>query len=146
MTCSKYENSYLNYMIYFTPASLCSIWKKWVVVALIECYGSIKYTAILRSNKKKIVKIIFHQLQGYLITYFKYFPFIFTLAKFDIYPCDVTSSCVTNLHTNLPYLGLVKTMVAKIIVGTRFLFFNPLMHAGLFKYAWPFCYHQALTG
>ena len=55
----------------------------------IECYGLIKYTAILRSNKKKIVKTIFHQLQGYLVIYFKYFPFIFTLAKFEICALEI---------------------------------------------------------
>ena len=44
-----------------------------------------KYTALLRSNKGKIVMTIFHRLQGYLVTYIKYFLFLFTLVKFGIY-------------------------------------------------------------
>ena len=75
---------------------------------------------------------IFHQLQGYLVTflkynpliftYFKYFPSTFALAKFDVMlnPFDVTS--ITNLHTNLAYLGLAKIIVA--LDGTRSLFFK----------------------
>ena len=74
-------------------------------LALIECYGLIKYTAILRSNKK-YTRIFIYIFRICLL--FKYF----TSAKFYIYPCDVTSSCVTNLHTNLPYLGLAKIIVA----------------------------------
>ena len=55
----------------------------------------------------------FHQLQEYLVIYFKYFPFLFTLAKSDIYHCDVTDSCITNFHTNLAYSGLAKIIVAQ---------------------------------
>ena len=33
---------------------------------------------------------IFHRLQGSLVTYFNFLTFLFTLAKFDIYPCDDT--------------------------------------------------------
>ena len=72
--------------------------------------------------KEKIVMTIFHRLQRYLVTYFKYFLFTFTLAKFDIYPCDVTSSCITNLYTNLAYLRLAKIIVAQD--GNRSLFFK----------------------
>ena len=81
-----------------------------------------KYTALLRSNKGKIVTTIFHRLQGYLGTYIKYFLFLFTLVKFGIYPCDVTDSCITNLHTNLGYLGLAKITVTQD--ETWFLFFK----------------------
>ena len=65
---------------------------------------------------------IFHWLYGYLVTYFKYFSSIFTLAKFDIYPYDITSSCVRNRHTNIPYLGLAKITVSHD--GTRSLLFK----------------------
>ena len=65
---------------------------------------------------------IFHRLQGYLVTYIKYFLFLFTLVKFGIYPCDVTDSCITNLHTNLGHLGLAKITVTQD--GTWFLFFK----------------------
>ena len=63
---------------------------------------------------------IFIRLQGHLVTYFQSFPFIFTLAKLDIYPCNVTSNRITNLHTNLAYLGLAKIIFAQD--GTRSLF------------------------
>ena len=80
-----------------------------------------KYTATLCSNKKKDITI-FHLLQGYLVIYFNYFHFLFTLAKFDIYHWDLTSSCITNFHTNLAYLGLAKIIAAQD--GTRSLFFK----------------------
>ena len=64
----------------------------------------------------------FHRLQGYLVTYFTHFSFLFTLAKFDICHCDVTSSCITNFHTNLAYLGLAKIIAAQD--GIRSLFFK----------------------
>ena len=79
MTCSNQENSYLNYMIrYFTPVRLCSIWKKpelWL--ALIEFYGLIKYTAILRSNKKNC--------QDNFSSITRIFNYIFQILPFYIY-------------------------------------------------------------
>ena len=66
--------------------------------------------------------IIFHRLQGSLVTYFLVATlvttFLFTLVKFDIYPWDVTNSCVTNRHTNLAYLGLTITIVAQDGTGS----------------------------
>ena len=48
---------------------------------------------------------IFHCLQGSLVTYIIFFTFLFTLAKFDIYPCNFTNSYFTKRHKNLAYLG-----------------------------------------
>ena len=56
---------------------------------------------------------IFHRLQGSLVPYFNFFAFLFTLAKFDIYHCDVTNSYITNCHTNLAYMRLAKIIIAQ---------------------------------
>ena len=79
-----------------------------------------KYTLLLHSNKRKIVVTIFYRLQGSLAIYFNFFTFLFTLVKLDIH--DVTNSYITNCHTNLAYMGLVKIIVAQN--GTGSLFFK----------------------
>ena len=114
------KSSFLNYMIcYFTFVSLICFSKKppgfWL--AFIKCYGLLN-TALLHSDKRKIV----HQLQGSLAIYFNFFSFLFTLAKLDIYPYDVTNSYITNCHTSLAYMGLAKIIVAQD--GTGSLFFK----------------------
>ena len=53
--------------------------------------------------------------------HFKCFTFLFTTAKFDVYPCDATSSCITNLHAHLVCLELAKILVAQD--GRKPLFF-----------------------
>ena len=65
-----------------------------------------KYNALLHSDKRNIAMTIFHGLQGSLVTYFNFFTFLFTLAKFDIYPSDVTNSYISNRHTNLAFLSM----------------------------------------
>ena len=57
-------------------------------VALVEWYGSINTMEYFAQMKKK--KKMSRQC------HVRYFPFLVTLAKFDIYHCDVTSSCITN--------------------------------------------------
>ena len=48
---------------------------------------------------------------------FSYIFFVFLfyffgyLAKFDIYPCEVTNSCITKCNTSLVYMGLAKIIV-----------------------------------
>ena len=66
--------------------------------------------------------IIFHRLQGSLVTYFHFLTFLFTLSKFDIYPCGATNSYIRNGHVNLAYMGLANIIVAQD--GTRSLFFK----------------------
>ena len=63
---------------------------------------------------------IFYRLQGSLAIYFNFFTFLFTLVKLDIH--DVSNSYITNSHTNLAYMGLVKIIVAQD--GTGSLFFK----------------------
>ena len=75
----------------------------------IECYGLLNTLHYFTQSKGKIVMTVFHRLQGFLVTYFNCFTFLFTLAKFGIYPCDVTNSYITNRHSNLAYLGLAKS-------------------------------------
>ena len=96
---------------YFAFASLSCPSKNpsalWLV--FIGCYGLLNTLHYFTQNKEKIVMTIFHRLQGFLVTYFNCFTFLFTLAKFGIYPCDVTNSYITNRHLNLAYLGLAKS-------------------------------------
>ena len=48
---------------------------------------------------------------------FSYIFFVFLfyffgyLAKFDIYPCEVTNSCITKCNTSLAYMRLAKIIV-----------------------------------
>ena len=51
---------------------------------------------------------------------FYFFTFLFVLAKFDIYPYNVTNSCITNCHTNLAYVGLFKIVIAQDEAGSLF--------------------------
>ena len=62
---------------------------------------------------------IFHRLQGFLVIYFNFITFLFTLAKFDIY-LYVTDSYITNCHTNLAYMGLAKIIIAQDRIGSLF--------------------------
>lgn len=54
----------------------------------------------------------------YKVTYFEHFTFLFTLAKYNIYACDVTN--LANLDINLAYLGLTKIIVVQDDSGSLF--------------------------
>ena len=60
------------------------------------------------------------RFQEYLVTYFKYFVFLFTLAKFDIFCRDISNNCITNLPTKLVHLGLAKFVVVQDGTGSLF--------------------------
>ena len=81
-------------------------------LTFIECYGllnTLHYST--QTNEKQ---------KGSLVIYFIFFTFLFILAKFDIYPYDVTNSYITNCHTNLAYMGLTKIIVAQVETGSLF--------------------------
>ena len=80
----------------------------------IEYYGLLNTLHYSTQTKEK-------QKASWVI-YFTFFTFLFILAKFDIYPYDVTNSYITNCHTNLAYMGLAKIIVGQ--VGTGSLFFK----------------------
>ena len=103
----RQEISYLNYMIcYFAFVSLVLPFEKrvWVVVSLYWMLWITKYTALLHSNKRKIVMTSFHRFQGSLVIYFNLFYLFFTLwyykqlyyklsYKFCIYGVSQNYSC-----------------------------------------------------
>ena len=51
----------------------------------IECYALLNTLHYFTQIKEKIFMTIFHRLQGFLVIYFNFITFLFTLAKFDIY-------------------------------------------------------------
>ena len=55
----------------------------------------------------------FHRFQGSLVIYFNLFYLFFTVAKFDIYPYDITNSYITNCLTNFAYMELAKIIVVQ---------------------------------
>ena len=120
MTCSKsWKQLFELYNFLFYSVALWRLRQKpWVVVNLYWMSWIDQYIALFHLNKhchdnfSSITKIF-----SYI---FEISSFFIAFCEFVIYPCDVTNSCITNLHTNLVYLGLVKIIVAQDGTGSFF--------------------------